>query len=49
MPNREWDLTDWFSDISKVRQRFGWAPKIELEEGLERTAAWYRSLPEKTA
>ncbi len=49
MPNREWDLTDWFSDISKVRERFGWAPRIDLEEGLERTAAWYRSLPDKTA
>ena len=49
MPNREWDLTDWFSDISKVRERFGWAPRVELEEGLERTAAWYRSLPDKTA
>ena len=49
MPNREWDLTDWFSDISKVRERFGWAPRIELEEGLERTAEWYRSLPDKTA
>jgi nucleoside-diphosphate-sugar epimerase/glycosyltransferase involved in cell wall biosynthesis len=49
MPNREWDLTDWFSDISKVRERFGWMPRIELEEGLERTAAWYRSLPDKTA
>jgi polyisoprenyl-phosphate glycosyltransferase len=49
MPNREWDLTDWFSDISKVRERFGWTPRIELEEGLERTAAWYRCLPDKTA
>ena len=49
MPNREWDLTDWFSDISKVRERFGWAPRVDLEEGLERTAAWYRSLPDKTA
>ncbi len=29
MPNREWDLTDWFADISKVRERFGWAPRIE--------------------
>jgi dolichol-phosphate mannosyltransferase len=49
MPNREWDLTDWFSDISKVRERFGWAPRVGLEEGLERTAVWYRSLPDKTA
>jgi nucleoside-diphosphate-sugar epimerase/glycosyltransferase involved in cell wall biosynthesis len=49
MPNREWDLTDWFADISKVRERFGWAPRVGLDEGLERTAAWYRSLPNKPA
>jgi dolichol-phosphate mannosyltransferase len=49
MPNREWDLTDWFADISKVRERFGWEPKVCLEEGLKRTASWYRSLPDKAA
>jgi nucleoside-diphosphate-sugar epimerase/glycosyltransferase involved in cell wall biosynthesis len=49
MPNREWDLTDWFADISKVCQRFGWEPRVGLEEGLERTASWYRSLPDKAA
>jgi len=49
MPNREWDLTDWYSDISKAHGRFAWAPQVNLEEGLARTAAWYRSLPDKTA
>ncbi len=49
MPNREWDLTDWYSDISKVQDRFGWTPQVKLEEGLERMATWYRSLPDKAA
>src|SRR5882757_492093 len=49
MPGREWDLTDWFADSTKIRQRFGWEPRVSLEEGLERTATWYRSLPDKTA
>jgi dolichol-phosphate mannosyltransferase len=49
MPNREWDLTDWFADISKIRERFGWEPKVCLQEGLKRTASWYRSLPDKAA
>jgi nucleoside-diphosphate-sugar epimerase/glycosyltransferase involved in cell wall biosynthesis len=49
MPNREWDLTDWFADISKLRSRFGWEPLVSLDEGLERTASWYRSLPDKVA
>ncbi len=49
MPNREWDLTDWVADISKVCERFGWEPRVGLEEGLERTASWYQSLPDKAA
>jgi dolichol-phosphate mannosyltransferase len=49
MPNREWDLTEWFADISKVCRRFGWEPRIGLEEGMERTASWYQSLPDKAA
>ncbi len=49
MPSREWDLTDWYADISRVRELFSWAPKVSLEEGLQRTAAWYRSLPDKVA
>jgi polyisoprenyl-phosphate glycosyltransferase len=49
MPNREWDLTDWYSDISKAHDRFAWTPQVDLADGLARTAAWYRSLPDKTA
>lgn len=29
-------------DISKARRILGWEPRIELEEGLTRTIAWYR-------
>ncbi len=29
-------------DIGKARRFLGFAPKVELEEGLERTIAWYR-------
>ncbi len=49
MPNREWDLTDWFADIRKVTERFPWRPRIGIEEGLRRTAVWYDSLLDKTA
>ena len=50
MPNREWDLTDWFADISKV-QRAVWmgAPHPHSKKGWKRTAEWYRSLPDKAA
>ncbi len=47
MPNREWDLTEWYADVSKVRGRFGWEARVGLEDGLQRTASWYRSLPGK--
>jgi nucleoside-diphosphate-sugar epimerase/glycosyltransferase involved in cell wall biosynthesis len=47
MPNREWDVLDWYADVSKVRQRFGWQPQTGLREGLARTAAWYRGLEDK--
>ena len=30
-------------DISKARERLGYEPVIDLEEGLTRTIAWYRS------
>ena len=28
-------------DISKIRRRLGWAPRVKFEEGLKRTIAWY--------
>jgi UDP-glucose 4-epimerase len=31
-------------DVSKMRDRFGWAAKTELGEGLRRTVEWYRSV-----
>jgi nucleoside-diphosphate-sugar epimerase len=32
-------------DITKARTRLGWEPVIPLEEGIRRTAEWYRSRP----
>lgn len=33
---------DFYSDISKIRRLLGWRPMVGLEEGLARTAAYYR-------
>jgi len=30
-------------DVTKIRERLGWTARVELEEGLARTMAWYRS------
>ena len=32
-----------FLASTKVEERFGWKPKIDLDEGLRRTIDWYRS------
>ena len=29
-------------DSSKLREMTGWRPRVNLEEGLRRTIAWYR-------
>jgi UDP-glucuronate decarboxylase len=33
-------------DITKARELLGWKPQVPLDEGLERTIAYFRSLPE---
>ena len=47
MPNRTWDLQDWYSDTSRIRARYGWEPQTALPEGLTRTADWYRNVEDK--
>jgi UDP-glucuronate decarboxylase len=34
-------------DISKARERLGWQPRVELQEGLEATAAWFAAEQER--
>ncbi|MGD0041326.1 MAG: GDP-mannose 4,6-dehydratase, partial [Isosphaeraceae bacterium] len=31
------------ADISQARQRLGWKPEVDLDEGLRRLVAWWRS------
>ena len=47
MPNRKWDVTDWYANIEKARTLLGWAPRTDFEQGLRATAAWYQSLENK--
>ena len=35
------------TDASKARAQLNWQPEVSLEEGLERTIAWYRALFER--
>lgn len=35
-PGRSWDTGSWVSDPSRARELLGWAPVVELEDGLRR-------------
>ncbi|WP_070121741.1 NAD-dependent epimerase/dehydratase family protein [Bacillus marinisedimentorum] len=41
-PFRKGDVTETWANISKAGKMLGYKPKITLEEGLERTIAWYK-------
>jgi UDP-glucose 4-epimerase len=41
-PERAGDIKHSLADISKAARHFGYAPKVNFEEGLRRTVDWYR-------
>jgi dolichol-phosphate mannosyltransferase len=47
MPNRAWDVTDWYANPSRALERLGWQPRTPFAEGLARMVAWYRNLENK--
>jgi dolichol-phosphate mannosyltransferase len=49
MKERSWDLPDWYANVAKAREVFGWEAWTEFREGLRRTTEWYRALPDKIA
>jgi UDP-glucose 4-epimerase len=40
------DIGDYYGDFARIREGLGWEPRVGLEEGLERTIAFYREHPE---
>jgi UDP-glucose 4-epimerase len=36
------DIGDFYADTTKIRKALGWAPRVPLREGLERTIDYYR-------
>jgi nucleoside-diphosphate-sugar epimerase len=42
LPERPIEIYRMHADVTKTRERVGWTSKISLEDGLERTIAWYR-------
>lgn len=43
MPNRSWDITDWYGNPAAAEADLGWKATIALPEGLSRTAAWHQA------
>jgi nucleoside-diphosphate-sugar epimerase len=39
---REITAGDWVCSSAKIRTQLGWDPEVSLDEGVRRTAAWYR-------
>jgi len=42
MPARRWDTTVWVSDNQFIRDRLGWRPQRDFEDGLTQTIDWFR-------
>jgi len=36
------DIGDYFADFSKIRDRLGWSPQIDLRSGIRKTIEYYR-------
>ncbi len=47
LPGRPFDVPVSVLDNSLARQELGWEPKVKLEEGIVRTAAWMRKVLNK--
>ena len=48
LPNRAWDLKEWYGNPATAEEVLGWRSRTSLAEGLGRTADWMRrhgSLP----
>jgi dolichol-phosphate mannosyltransferase len=43
MSERAWDLSNWFANPAKANDQLGWTAKTSFEDGLRRTANWFRS------
>ena len=45
MPQRRWDVNDWYANSERAHKVLGWEAHTPLEQGLERMTEWYRDLP----
>ncbi len=44
LPDRAWDISDWYANPAKARTVLGWKARTPLAQGLASMVAWYRGL-----
>jgi nucleoside-diphosphate-sugar epimerase len=47
MKNRSWDQKVWFSDMTHVKKKLKWNPKIDYKKGLYQTLIWHKEFYKK--
>jgi polyisoprenyl-phosphate glycosyltransferase len=40
MPNRNWDMPDWYGNIDLIQKELKWKPEISLDQGLDLSIQW---------
>jgi polyisoprenyl-phosphate glycosyltransferase len=40
MPNRKWDLSNWYGNAKLANEILNWYPRIKLSEGIDETIKW---------
>ncbi len=43
MPNRKWDLKEWYGDAALAKELLGWQNETSLKEGLTKTYEWQKN------
>ncbi len=49
MPNRNWDVKDWYSNSEKAKALLGWQATVSLAEGLAKVDSWQKEVKFDTA
>ena len=42
MPNRKWDLKDWYGNAQLAKELLGWSSETTLADGLRKTSEWQK-------
>ena len=40
MPNRNWDVKDWYANSEKAKEVLGWTAGVALKDGLAAVGSW---------